>query len=66
MKSLFASIALLILLLACSSSNDEGTNDKDNRKAVTDAVHQPLDKAKAVEQEILDNAAARRKQVDDL
>lgn len=57
-------LALALLLVGgCSSSTEDR---KEARKEVVDSVHQPLDKAKGVEQQILDNAAEQRKQVDDL
>ena len=66
MKNVLITGVLLILLAACSSSNDESASNKNERTAITEAVNQPLDKAKGVEQQILDNAAEQRKQADDL
>ena len=63
MRYLINVLVLTSLLTSCSSSTED---DKQSQKEVVDAVHQPLDKAKAVEQQIFDNAAEQRKQVDDL
>ncbi len=63
MKYRIGVVAMAIWLVACSSSNDD---EREQRKEIVDAVHQPLDKAKSVEQIILDNDAEQRKQLDDL
>ena len=62
MKYSISLLLLTSLLTGCSSSTED---DKQKQKEVVDAIHRPLDKAKAVEQQILDNAAEQRKQVDD-
>lgn len=58
-------ILLAALLPACSSPTDE---DKVTAKTheIENAIHKPLDKAKAAEEQILDNADLQRKQMDDL
>ena len=60
-------ILLAALLAACSSSTDE-EEDKVTAKTqeIENAIHEPLDKAKAAEEQILDNADLQRKQMDDL
>ena len=62
MRYLINVLVLTSLLTSCSSSTED---DKQSQKEVVDAVHQPLDKAKAVEQQIFDNTAEQLKQVDD-
>ncbi|MDD2758705.1 MAG: hypothetical protein PHH11_00265 [Methylomonas sp.] len=62
MKRLISVLIMAMLLTACSSSSDE----KEREKEVVDAVHQPLEKAKDVEQQIFDSDARQRKQMDDL
>ncbi|QPK62264.1 hypothetical protein IVG45_15585 [Methylomonas sp. LL1] len=67
MKNIIAASALFILLAACScSNNDDAANDKTKRQAIADEMNQPLDKAKDVEQQILENAVEQKKQLDDL
>jgi len=63
MRTLIHALMLATVLTACSSGTEDQTN---NQKAVADAVQQPLDKAKDVERQLLDNAEARRKQMDDM
>jgi hypothetical protein len=63
MRTLIHALMLATVLTACSSATEDQTN---NQKAVVDAVQQPLDKAKDVERQLLDNAEARRKQMDDM
>ena len=63
MKHLITVLALATLSIACSSSSEDS---KEADKEVADAVHQPLEKAKGVEQQIFENAAKQRRQVDDL
>lgn len=63
MRILIHALMLATVLTACSSATEDQTN---NQKAVVDAVQQPLDKAKDVERQLLDNAEARRKQMDDM
>ena len=63
MKYLISALLLTTFLAGCSSSAED--NQQPQRKPAK-AVHQPLDKAKGVEQQILDNAAEQRKQIDGL
>ncbi len=63
MKYRISVLVMTILLAACSASNED---EKEQRKEIVDAVHQPLEKAKAVEQIILDGDAEQRKQMDDM
>ena len=63
MKYLVTAVSLAMMLAACSSSTDESDTAAKN-KSVVNTVEQPLEKAKAVEQEILDNAELQRKQID--
>ncbi|WAR44801.1 hypothetical protein [Methylomonas rapida] len=63
MRTLIHALMLAPVLTACSSATED---QKNNQKAVVDAVQQPLDKAKDVERQLLDNAEARRKQMDDM
>jgi hypothetical protein len=66
MKNVLTGLALLILSTACSSSKDETAPDNQQHRALYNAVNQPLDKAKDVERQILDNAAEQKKQADNL
>ena len=59
-------ILLAILLPACSSSTDEDKTTATKTQEIENAIHEPLDKAKAAEEQILDNADLQRKQMDDL
>ena len=63
MKVLLNVLISLMLLVGCSSSTDEREKE---RKEIVDSVHEPLDKAKGLEQQILDNASDQRKQLDDM
>lgn len=63
MKYLVIAISLAMMLAACSSSTNESATAAKN-KSMVNAVQQPLEKAKAVEQEILDHAELQRKQID--
>jgi len=63
MKFLLNVLISLTLLVGCSSSTDEREKE---RKEIVDSVHEPLDKAKGLEQQILDNASDQRKQLDDM
>lgn len=65
MKDLLIATALLLLLSACTSSDEEASADKESHKVLYNAVNQPLEKAKGVEQEILDNAEQQKKQMED-
>lgn len=60
-------IALMVLsfLAACSSSSNENSGETEaSHKALYDAVNQPLEKAKGIERQLLDNAEQQRKQLD--
>ena len=63
MKYWISASILAMLLAGCSSSSDD---EKERRKDIVDALRQPLEKAKAVEQKIFDSDAEQRKQLDDL
>jgi len=58
---LMISVLLIASFAACSSSTEDT-----QKKQTVDAVHQPLEKAQAVEKQLLDRAAEQRKQADDL
>lgn len=64
MKNLITVLVLAMLSMACSSSSTENKQEEANDLA--DAGHQPLDKAKAVEQQIFDSAAQQRREIDGL
>lgn len=66
MTNILTTATLIMLLAACSSSSDESSADKASHKALYNAANQPLEKAKGVEQEILDNAEQQKKQMEDL
>lgn len=53
-----------LLIAGCSSSNDSEVSG--SNKEIVNNIHQPLEKANAVEQEILDRAEMQRKQMEDL
>ncbi len=61
MKHFPISLLLASLLVACSPGED-----KPAQTEVVEAVQQPLDKAKGVEQQIMEGAEAQRKQADEL
>jgi len=62
MKHLMMASVFLCLSVACTPSDEV----VEEQKQVVDSVHQPLDKAKGLEQQVLDNATTQRKQIDDL
>ncbi|WP_157200494.1 hypothetical protein [Methylomonas lenta] len=66
MTNILTTATLLMLLVACSSSNDESSANQESHKALYNAANQPLEKAKAVEQEILEHAEQQKKQMEDL
>ncbi|HLF96151.1 MAG TPA: hypothetical protein VI457_03325 [Methylococcaceae bacterium] len=52
-----------LMLGACSSSSDPEPAERN--KALTKAVHEPLDQAKALEQQLQEQAEANRKKIDE-
>lgn len=58
-------IATLIALLTACTSSEEANAEKEPHKALYNAADQPLEKAKKVEKEILDNAEQQKKQMED-
>lgn len=64
MNPLIWAILITMLIPACSSSNDSEASA--SNEEIVNNIHQPLEKAKAVEQEILDNAEMQRKRMEDL
>lgn len=56
---------LLAMLGSAYSKSNEAELASSNKQMASD-VHQPLEKAKAVEQEILNNAEMQRKQMENL
>jgi len=56
---------LLGMALACSSEQEKTATENQQHKALYKAVNQPLEKAKGVEQLILDGAEQQRKQIDE-
>lgn len=56
---------LLAMLGSAYSKSNEAELATSNKQMASD-VHQPLEKAKAVEQEILNNAEMQRKQMENL
>ncbi|MGY6274423.1 hypothetical protein [Methylomonas sp. MgM2] len=63
MKSMFGLLLLVSVLPGCSSPAEDNTQPQND---VAGAINQPLEKAKGLEQQILDNAAERQKQADEL
>lgn len=51
----------IIFLISCS---DNGTQNSESEKTVIDSQLRALDKAKGVEQHILDSAVKQREQID--
>ncbi len=51
----------VIFLTSCS---DNGTQNSESKKTVIDSQLRALDKAKGVEQDILDSVAKQREQID--
>ncbi len=64
MKIRLIVVMVLSCLMACSSSNEGDSDESKSHKALYDAVNQPLEKAKGVERQLLDNAEQQRKQLD--
>lgn len=65
MKIRLTAWVVLSFLVACSSSSNDNSGEADeSHKALYDAVNQPLEKAKGVERQLLDNAEQQRKQLD--
>ena len=65
MHPFILSVLLAMLGSAYSKSNEAELASSSNKQMASD-VHQPLEKAKAVEQEILNNAEMQRKQMENL
>ncbi len=57
---------ILIAMLASACTSSDETVLTANKQEMTNNIHQPLEKAKAVEQEILDNAEMQKKQLEAL
>jgi uncharacterized protein YcfL len=64
MNPLISATLTTLLIAGCSSSNDSEVSG--SNKEIVNNIHQPLEKANAVEQEILDRAEMQRKQMEDL
>lgn len=54
-------LVLPLIVAACSSEERQ-----EERKKIVEDIHQPLNKAKAVEQQILDSAANQLHQIDQI
>ncbi len=64
MKNIIVGLVLIGLLSACSSSDKEGASENQQLNALHGAINQPLERAKGVEQQILEGAEERKKQVE--
>jgi len=60
---------LFVLMIGCSDNNDNRAqkqgNEEQTRKTVIDPQLEALERAKAVEQDVLDAAEKQRKEIDE-
>lgn len=66
MKNLLSGLMLLLPLFGCSSSEQANTSSDNQNKALSNAVKEPLDKARDAEKQVFDSAEQQKKQAEDL
>jgi hypothetical protein len=66
MKFFLGGLILALASFGCSSPKEEKTAADDQHKQLSNAVHEPLDKARSAEKQVFDSAEQRKKQADDL
>ncbi|MDD1623090.1 MAG: hypothetical protein LUQ11_16575 [Methylococcaceae bacterium] len=66
MKKFLGGLLLILSMVGCSSPKEETTTAGDQHKQLSNAVHEPLDKARSAEKQVFDSAEQRKKQADDL
>ena len=66
MKKFLGGLLLVLALFGCSSPKEETTTADDSHKQLSNAVNQPMDKARSAEKQVFDSAEQQKKQADDL
>lgn len=66
MNLLPITVLLSVLLIACNAQQPEKAETAEQRQPLTEAVHAPLEKAKGVEQMLMEQAEQQKKQAEGL
>jgi len=66
MNRLQITVFLSVVLTACNAQQPENADTAEQRQPLTEAVHAPLEKAKGVEQMLMEQAEAQKKQAEGL
>lgn len=66
MNLIFTGLLASLLLLACNAQDTASSETAQPEQSITQAVHQPLDQAREVEQLLQDSAEQRKQQADGL
>jgi hypothetical protein len=66
MSLLPITVLLSVLLAACNASQPESTEKVEQQQTLTESIHEPLEKAKGVEQMLLEDAEKQKKQSEGL
>ena len=62
----FLTVLIVLMLAACNKQEQSGETVSKPEQSITEAVHQPLERAKGVEQTLQQEADQRLKQTDGL
>lgn len=66
MSRLQIAVLLSMLLTACNAQQPDHAETAEQRQPLTEAVHAPLEKAKGVEQMLMEQAEEQKKQAEGL